>query len=373
MNLNEIAIIGAGNGGRAFASYLSSKGYKVNLVFRTLEKIKSMHKTRKIQSQGEIKGTFKLNMVTNDVGKALENAFLILIVVPASAHENIIKQILPFLHDYQVILLNPGRTWGAIHVKNIISKERPELYIHVGETQTLLFTCRAIEDKGVMIYKIKESVQYCFYPEEDNMYVEKTFAKLFPQLVPINDIRITSLSNIGAILHPATTILNAGAITRKKPFLFYREGVTKEIARVIKKVDEERCRILEGLGLPTNSFIEWARDVYNCDCEDYADAFKKIPYYESIWAPTTLNQRYLFEEIPTGLVALSSLGVYLGIPTPTIDSLITLASVLLENDFKTNGRTIENVGVPDSVLLHEHVKDTDYALIDHFNESADES
>jgi hypothetical protein len=60
--------------------------------------------------------------------------------------------------------------------------------------------------------------------------------------------------------------------------------------------------------------------------------------------------RYLTEDVPTGLVPLSSLGKYFKIPTPFIDSLIQLSGCLLGQDFYEQGRTIENVGVPVEVL-----------------------
>ena len=42
---------------------------------------------------------------------------------------------------------------------------------------------------------------------------------------------------------------------------------------------------------------------------------------------------------------LESLGKVLGVQTPTASSLITLASVAMERDFRKEGRTVDALGV----------------------------
>ncbi len=350
MLIEEVTIIGAGNGGRAFAAYLAQKGYKVNLCYRTLQNIHHIMETKTIESEGEVEGTFSLNLVTDRYDLVLKTANLILLVVPASVHVSIVKDMLPYLRDGQILLLNPGRTWGAIHVKSVIAQERPNLQVYVGETETLLFTCRSVEDRGVTIFKIKNSMNYCFYPESDNAYVDYIISDIFPNLSLVDDVKITSLTNIGAIIHPAAVVLNAGAISRQDGFLFYREGLTKEVVNVIENVDKERCAIMARIGMAHETFLEWAKKTYGVLYGDYFEAFQNIVPYKDIGAPTSLFTRYITEDVPTGLVPFSSMGEYFDIKTPFIDSIILMASSLVGEDFRITGRTIENVGVPYNII-----------------------
>ncbi|NMC06575.1 MAG: NAD(P)-binding domain-containing protein [Candidatus Lokiarchaeota archaeon] len=350
MGARKISVIGAGNGGRAFAAYLSSKGHEVVLFNRTIAKIKHMAETSRITSEGEISGTFPLKAVTDDYHAAITDACVILIVLPASAHAEVAAKIAPSLQDGQIILLNPGRTWGAIEVKNIIKKARPGLEVYVGETQTLLFTCREIGDSGVKIFKIKDDNPFCFYPEQDNRYVDYLITELFPNMSVVDDIKITSLTNIGAIIHPTAVVLNAGSISRQQKFLFYREGLTPEVVNIIEKVDQERCKIAEKLGMCPEPFLEWAKKVYGVDFSNYYDAFQNIEPYKEIGSPSSLFSRYITEDVPTGLVPFASMGRYFGIPTPFTDSVILMASSLVGTDFMETGRTNENVSLPIEVL-----------------------
>jgi opine dehydrogenase len=350
MKTRKITVIGAGNGGRAFAAYLSSKGHEVVLFNRTLSRVKHIAETLQITSEGEITGTFPLKAVTDDYHAAITDACLILVVLPASAHAEVAAKMAPSLQDGQVILLNPGRTWGAIEVKSIIKKTRPELDVYVGETQTLLFTCREVEDRGVKIFKIKNDNPFCFYPEQDNRYVDYFITELFPNMSVADDIKITSLTNIGAIIHPTAVVLNAGSISRQEKFLFYREGLTPEVVNIIEKVDQERCKIAEQLDMRPEPFLEWAKKVYGVEFTTYYDAFQNIEPYKEIGSPSTLFSRYITEDVPTGLVPFASMGRYFGIPTPFTDSIILMASSLVGTDFMEKGRTNENVALPIEVL-----------------------
>ncbi|MCK4435783.1 NAD/NADP octopine/nopaline dehydrogenase family protein, partial [Candidatus Bathyarchaeota archaeon] len=63
-----------------------------------------------------------------------------------------------------------------------------------------------------------------------------------------------------------------------------------------------------------------------------------------------------WEDVPTGLIPLSSLGNKLDVPTPMIDSFINLAESLFRKDFNIDfferGRTMENLGL-DNMTVDE--------------------
>jgi opine dehydrogenase len=352
IDYNKVAIIGAGNGGRATAVYLKNRGCTVNLAFRTFEKVKTIYFTKQIRSQGRLSGIFDIDLITPEYGQLLEeDVGAIIYVLPANVHADVTKKIIPYLQNNQIILLTPGRTWGAIEVHNIIRRLRPEIRVFVGETQTLPFTSRAIGDNGVDIIEIKAQTKYCFYPEKFNHRISTPMFRLFPRLVEVNDIRITSLNNIGAVLHPAGLILNTGTISRQKDLHFYSEGMSKDVVKIVEAIDKERCTIMRKIGMKPLTFLQWASEVYSVREKDFYTTFQRVRSYQGILAPKTINVRYISEDIPTGLVPLASIGKFLGVPTPAMDALINLANALLGKDFRRTGRTVENVGVSMNQLI----------------------
>jgi opine dehydrogenase len=58
----------------------------------------------------------------------------------------------------------------------------------------------------------------------------------------------------------------------------------------------------------------------------------------------------MHEDIGYGLVPWSGLGTLAGVPTPTINSLIQLASAMNGIDYMTQGRTLTKLGLADVPL-----------------------
>jgi threonine dehydrogenase-like Zn-dependent dehydrogenase len=57
------------------------------------------------------------------------------------------------------------------------------------------------------------------------------------------------------------------------------------------------------------------------------------------------GHKYVIEDVPCGLVAMSALGSVARVPTPVIDGLITLTSAMLRREFRAEGRNLERLGL----------------------------
>jgi len=336
----KFAVIGAGNGGRAFAAYLSSKGYIVNLYNRSYSRILDIKKKGGIKASGELKGFFPINLATQDLELAVRDVDVILIVVPASAHKDIAEKLVQYLSPDQIILLNPGRTFGAVEFRRTIEKAGILNPIFIAETQTLLFTSRQLKKNGVKILKIKDLVDFAAFPDKDTFFMYDTLKDVFPQLNPVDDYLGMTLNNIGMLLHPTLSLLNASAIDSGRKFKFYAEGVTSRTCEVLETIQNELNEIYKLLGLKQLRFCKWANKSYGVKENSIYRAIQKIRAYENINAPKDLITRYFTEDVPTGLVPISSLAKFLGIETPVINSIINLSSILCGKDFRKEGRTI---------------------------------
>jgi opine dehydrogenase len=161
----------------------------------------------------------------------------------------------------------------------------------------------------------------------------------------------TGLSNINAIMHPAGMVANAGWLEKSSgDFRFYAEGSTPAVANIIAKVDEERLGIVRRLGLPALSFVEifyqagLTTEAARASGSIYQAIHKSAPN-KTIKAPATLSHRYLNEDVGYGLVPMAQLGKWLGVETPVIDALITLASTINRTDYRREGLTLEKMGL----------------------------
>ena len=66
----------------------------------------------------------------------------------------------------------------------------------------------------------------------------------YPQFIDGVNILHTGLNNMGAVFHPALTLLNAGRIeSTRGDFQFYIDGVTPAVGRVLEVLDRERVTV----------------------------------------------------------------------------------------------------------------------------------
>lgn len=344
-NCINYAIVGAGNGGIAMAGYLAREGFTVNLYNRTLQKILPLINRPIITLTGEEEGIGKLNIVSDSMEKVIKNVDIIMVTIPAMGHYNLGKLMAPHLKDGQIIVLNPGRTGGALELYTTLKKNGCDKDIVVAEAQTFIYACRKTGARNAHIYKEKNEVSLACIPSEKTEEVIKMLSFAYPQFIPARDVIETSLNNYGAIFHPAPTLLNSGHIERGAPFDYYTEGITPSIGRFLEKMDEERMKISQALNIKTCSAKDWLYESYGAVGDNLYEAVQNNPAYKGLVAPKGLNIRYIYEDVPYSLVPMSALGKQLNIETSAIDSVIKLAELMTGKDFWKEGRTLEDLGL----------------------------
>jgi len=347
---NEIryTVIGAGHGGKAMAADLAAKGFTVNLYNRTAERINEIALRGEIDLEYENGASrcCRLAVVTSDIAEALDNADVIMVVVPASGHRDIARSCAPHLRDGQIIILNPGRTGGALEFRQILNREGCTADVIVAEAGTFVFASRSTGPAQARIFRRKNAVSLAALPAMRTGHVLETVCEAYPQFIPVPNVLHTSLDNMGAIFHPALTLLNAGWIERTKgDFQFYIEGVTRSTAHVLEVLDRERVTIAAALGIRARPALRWLRDAYSAKGETLYEAIQGNPGYQGIKAPRNLRHRYIFEDVPFSLVPLASLGAQFGVDTWAADAMIRLACVVHGTNYFERGRTAEDMGL----------------------------
>lgn len=349
----NFAVIGGGHGGQGMAAYLAYLGHKVNLYNRTIAKVEKILEQGFIEMEGCISGKGNINLVTNSIEHVINGVDVIMVAVPASAHRDIANLIAPHVAAGQYVVLNPGRTGGALEFKNIIRNHNPGKNICVVEAQTLLFACRVIEEGKVAILSKKNEVKVAALPATRTKEFISIINHIIPEFAEANSVLDTSFNNIGAILHPIPTILNCGRIeSTKGDFAYYIEGITPTVAKIIEEVDYERMQIADALGAEVISLREWLGYTYGAYGDTLCEALSNVKGYWGIKAPSSLDTRYIFEDVPQSLVPIADMGQYLEIETPTINSMIHLASVIHDRDYYKLGRKVVDMGL-DGLSLDE--------------------
>ena len=342
------AVLGAGHGGKAMAADLAVRGFKVRLFNRTFAHIEAIKARGGIELETEdgIHRFGELEIASSDMGEVLAGADVIMVVVPATGHRDMAAFCAPHLQDGQIVVLNPGRTCGAIEFRQVLREQGCQAKVIVAEAETLIYASRSMGPAEARIFRIKNTVPLAALPAIDTPKVITALQPAFPQFIPAKNVLHTSLNNMGAVFHPALAVLNSARIeSTQGNFEFYMEGVTPTVARVLEAVDRERVTVAAALGIRAQTALEWLEKAYAAVGENLYEAIQANPGYRGVKAPRSLAHRYISEDVPMSLVPIAALGDRFGVSTRAIDSIIRLASILHRTDYYHRGRTLDKLGL----------------------------
>jgi len=339
-------VAGAGHGGVSMAGHLGVMGFRVQMYNRTDEHLEAIRWYKGIDVEGAVEGFGPVRLASSNMGEAIEGADVVMIVTPSTAHYGMALAMAPFLKDGQIVVLNPGRTGGALEFRAVLQREGCTARAVIVEAQTFLYASRMIKRNRGHIFRIKNSVPVAALPSFLTPAVLKVLDVAFPQFSAGSNVLATSLENIGAVFHPALTLLNAAWIeSTGGDFEYYLQGISPSVARILQNIDDERLALARALGIRTVSAREWLYLTYDAIGDDLCSAIRATSSYAGIKAPPTVNHRYIWEDVPMSLVPMASMGELYGVPTPAIDLTIDLANMMHETDYRRTGRTVETLGI----------------------------
>jgi opine dehydrogenase len=346
----RVAVLGAGNGGVAAAFDFAQHGHEVALYAAAEfgENVVAVARAGGISASGDLSGFAAIRYAGHDAAEALSGAELVLVVGPAYSTEPLAAAAAPHLSPGTAILVCPGSCAGAIAFKRAVGLELDDERYVVGETSTLPYAVRVTEPGVVNVFlKLTSGLYLAGLPRAATDRLHDLIKDVWPAVEKADSVFQTTLQNGNPVIHPAVTLLNAGLLERTGgDFLFYEEGVTESVGRLIAAVDHERQAIAAALGVTIQSEPALGvRQGYMLE-ENYSTGYSTAPGFLGIRAQSRLDHRYLTEDVGYSLVFLTDLAARLGLRTPVIDAVIAIASVVLARDFRAEGkRTMSTLGL----------------------------
>ncbi len=352
MGVTQVAVLGAGNGGCAAAADLSRRGFAVRLYNRTRERLQPMIERGGIELSGKAgEGFVELALITDDLAAAVRGAEVVVVTVPTSAFPQYAPALAEVVSPEQVVFLNPGHMGGSLFFANAIRQRKGRSDVRLCETATLTYACRMQGPAAVRIFNVATNLLFAAFPGK---YLDECYERvspLFPQIARAGSVLETGLIDLNAVEHPAQILCNAGRVEHTGgDFYFYFEGTTPAVSRLIEAVDAERIALTGAAGVPTRSFVDFfaAAGYTTAEAAATGSVYRAMQASEAnrwIKSPPSLDHRYVHEDVGWGLVPYAELAHVLGVPTPAMDALITLAAYMNGVDYRTRGLTLERMGL----------------------------
>lgn len=342
----KISILGAGNAGCAVAADLTFKGHDVTLIKTS----KAMHNENFNfikENDGKISlvendtvTTVNIKKVSNNLSD-ISDSEVVIIYIQTNYHEKLIESIKDYVRDGQIVIINPGYLSTAYMLKYCGEKD-----LTVVEATSSFIDCRISEPGVIKVGFRNVRNPIGVYPKERTEEVSKKLESLGYNLKPFSTIE-AALHNPNLIVHTVGAIMSIPRIEKTNgDYCMYWEVFTPSVWRILEKLDSEKMDVLEHLGYKRVAYVDACkfRNTLETDVDGKEIFFWYAGMPTRAKGPTTVNSRYITEDVPQGLVMLEALGKHLNVATPVCSSLIEMANAALDTDFRKEGRSLEGLG-----------------------------
>lgn len=339
----SVGVVGAGNSAHALAAHLSSLGLNVGMFARDARKLGHVAASGVVVAKGQLEGRFPVAFVTSDLGELARRTSIIFLATVTTAYAEIAALLAPHLRPDHMIVPFSSKLCGSLEIARVLDGAGAPR-VPVIETDAL-FACRLQDDGSIWIRGRKLWNLYSGVRLSDTREFGAPLAKMFPGIEPAASLIQRGLTDFGAVAHAVITIANISRIDRAEPFLFYYEGLSERTVTLLAATEDEFRAVARAYEVELLPMKEVLNRYYGCQTESLLAAMTSVPNYRHSVAPTTLDHRYLQEDVACTLVPLRELAMKARVATPMVDSVIHLASVLGGQDFAATGRRLIKLGL----------------------------
>ena len=164
--MRTVAVLGAGAGGAAATAELVTAGHSVRLWNRSPETLEPFVAAGGVRYDGVLgRGLAPADLLSPVLAEVIDGADVAVVCLPAIAHEEVATA-LAALGPTLPIVLNPGHTGGALHVRRVFL-DAGAVLPPLSELSTLTYVARKYTPDMVTISGVADRVRVACLPEGD--------------------------------------------------------------------------------------------------------------------------------------------------------------------------------------------------------------
>ena len=377
MRVLKITVCGGGNGAQALVPIAARNlGCQVD-VYAPLadeaDRLRTGAATHGgLEVQGAVQAQALPHCVSADPAEVIAGSEIVILVLPAFAHESTLRQIMPFLDKDTWVGAMPARGGFELCAAHVL-EEQGRGDVRLFGLQTLPWACR-IQQYGQVVHVLgaKRVVDAAGRPAGSFGEVRPVLQQMLGLTVQAAaSLLALTLANTGQIIHPGI-MYGLFAAWDGIPFpgqevpLFY-QGLDESGAETLRSLSDGiqaiRARLEPDLDLAAvRPLHDWIVRSYGDDIVDPStlrSAFVTNRAYAGLKAPVRqmadgryvpdFSARYLTEDIPFGLAVSRAIGRLAGVDTKALDRVIAWAGARLEKDYL--GRDTNEARIPQAYGL----------------------
>jgi opine dehydrogenase len=328
----KLAILGAGSIAFGSAALAVSRGHEARVWSPSGRGTESLRaKGGRLAASGEVEGVFELG-VAGRAGEAVAGADAVLIAVPANGHRAAMEAAAPHLAGGQTVLVSAAASLSPLHLAGLLAARGVAATI-AGFGTTALTGRRGADGASVNVATLRGACDVAAVRPADTDAAITTAAALWgDRFVKTDSLLAASLANVNPIAHLAMALCNLSRIEHREVWPQYH-CTTPAVARLILAMDAERQALAAACGVRIPTAEDFFRRSYALAAPDLAGMMVELHARRGgPPGPTTIETRYVLEDVPFGLVFYLALAAESGVAMPVTEGAVRLASAAWGRD-----------------------------------------
>ncbi|HWK44754.1 MAG TPA: NAD/NADP octopine/nopaline dehydrogenase family protein [Stellaceae bacterium] len=340
-----MAVLGAGSIGFGTAAFLGERGHEPVLWSPSGGRTVALATGAALKATGAVVGEYHPR-IAQSCADAVAEADAVLVAVPGNGHRRVIDALVPVLGEGQPVLINSHCSLSALYLSKRLAERGIAAPIVAWGTTVL--TGRALSGTEVAVNAVRKQIDIATLPVAAGEAGLALCRSLFgDRFVLRADVLAISLSNLNPQNHMGMALCNLTRMERGEAWGNYA-GITPAVGRLIEALDAERLAVAKAFGLAVRTVHEHFHLSFHVPLGSLGEMAQRIHDRDGgPPGPTTLDSRFVTEDVPYGLVPSELIARLAGVPSPLHTSGIELFSALYGRDFRAENDLLPELGLAD--------------------------
>lgn len=327
----RVAILGAGGVALATAAMLDQAGHQAVVWSPSGASIGELA-TSDLVTTGVIEHRLRVAFAPT-AAEAVKGADVIIVALLANGHRKVFDAALPHIEPGQTIIVSAQLSMGALYLAQHLERRDVDATV-IAFATTVLMGRRSGPDT-VAVGGVRNLLEIAVLPahraEEGLTTCRVLFGDRFRLAAGLTAI---ALSNLNPPIHMASALCNFTRIEKAEYWANY-DAITPSVARFIEALDAERLAVAAAHGVSVRSVEDHYRLTFGF-AEGMSVAEMAAAVHEKRKGPpgpTSLETRFVTEDVPFGIVQVIGLAREKGVPVPLHEAGVAIFCALYGRDF----------------------------------------
>ncbi len=296
-----------------------------------------------MKATGALEGEFHPS-VAKTCEEALKGAKAVLVALPMNGHRKVMDAAAPHLKPDQTVMISSHGSFSALYLAKLLAAR--DVTVPIVAWGTTVTAGRQTGDDSVNIVVIRSKVDAAVMPASKTEEALGVCRALFgDRFVERPDMIAVSLSNLNPQNHMGIALCNFTRMEKAERW-GQNDNTTDSVGRLLEALDAERLAIAEKLGYKVRTIKEHFQLSFHVDPGPVGEMARKLHERGGGgFGPTTIDTRYVLEDVPYGLLTTVMLGRLSGVATPLHEAGLSVFSALYGRDLAGENDLLPDLGL----------------------------